>query len=96
MAISPAGAEYSLGTVVTLLAAEPTPRQKEFQAFAARLNGKADVPEFVGNKQFWCSDFMAQRRAGYYTSVKMMSTRIRNAELVNQFAANVERIKTAA
>lgn len=82
--ISPAGAEYSLGQVVTLLAAEPTPRQKEFQAFAARLNGKADVPEFAGNKQFWCSDFMAQRRAGYYTSVKMMSTRIRNAELVNQ------------
>ena len=91
--ISPAGAEYSLGNVIALLAAEPTPRQKEFQAFAARLNERPDAargdatqtgsPDLIGNKQFWCSDFMAHRRPGYYTSVKMMSTRIRNGELVN-------------
>jgi chondroitin AC lyase len=86
--ISPAGAEYSLGNVISLLAVEPTPRQKEFQAFAARLNtkpdaGSADTPDLIGNKQFWCSDFMVHRRAGFYTSVKMMSTRIRNGELIN-------------
>jgi len=81
--ISPAGPAYSAGNVMGLLAAEPTPRQKEFAAFAARLDGRADAPEFTGNKQFWCSDYMAHRRAGYFASVKMMSTRIRNAELVN-------------
>ena len=81
--ISPVGPEYSLGNVISMLAAEPTPRQKEFQAFEARLKEKADVPELIGNKQFWCSDFMAHRRAGYYASVKMLSTRMRNGELVN-------------
>ncbi len=77
------GAAYGLGNVVALLAAEPTPRQKELQAFAERLEGKPGVPEFVGNKQFWCSDFMVQRRNGYSASVRMMSTRMLNSELVN-------------
>jgi chondroitin AC lyase len=81
--ISPAGPAYSLGNAITMLAAQPTPRQKEFQGFAALLEEKPNAAEFVGNKQFWCSDFMAHRRQGYYASVKMHSTRIRNAELVN-------------
>ncbi len=41
------------------------------------------LPEITGNKQFWCSDFMVHRRKGFYTSVKMFSTRTLNAELVN-------------
>ncbi|HZY64192.1 MAG TPA: polysaccharide lyase family 8 super-sandwich domain-containing protein [Edaphobacter sp.] len=81
--ISPAGSAYSLGNVVAMLAAEPTPRQKEFQAFAARLQGRAGAPEFAGNKQFWCSDFMAHRRKSFYTSVKMLSKRMLNGEQVN-------------
>lgn len=41
------------------------------------------LPDIPGNKQFWCSDFMVHRRKDFYTSVKMFSTRTRNAELVN-------------
>jgi chondroitin AC lyase len=81
--VTPAGPAYSMGNVMALLAAEPSPRQKELQGFAARLQGKPDAPEFTGNKQFWCSDFMTHRRAGYYTSVRMLSTRMLNSELVN-------------
>ncbi|HEV2487968.1 MAG TPA: polysaccharide lyase family 8 super-sandwich domain-containing protein [Terracidiphilus sp.] len=81
--VTPVGPAYSLGNVMSLLAAEPTPRQKELQSFAARLLGKPGAAEFVGNKMFWCSDFMTHRRAGYYTSVRMMSTRMLNSELVN-------------
>ncbi len=77
------GAVYGLANAVTMLAAEPTPQQKQLQAFAARLQGDANAPPFTGNKQFWCSDYMAQRRKGYFTSVKMLSQRMFNAELVN-------------
>jgi chondroitin AC lyase len=81
--VTPVGPAYSLGNVMALLAAEPTPRQKELQSFAARLQRKPGAAEFVGNKMFWCSDFMTHRRAGYYTSVRMLSTRMLNSELVN-------------
>jgi chondroitin AC lyase len=81
--VTPAGPAYSMGNVIAMLAAEPTPRQKELEIFAARLQGKAGAPEFTGNKMFWCSDFMTHRRAGYYTSVRMLSTRMLNSELVN-------------
>lgn len=81
--ISPVGVAYRMGKVLALLAAEPTPQQQELQAFVDRLEDKPDARPFIGNKQFWCSDYMAQRRAGYFTSVKMLSTRMLNGELVN-------------
>ena len=81
--ISPVGSAYGFGNVIAMLAAEPTPRQKEFEAFAARLQSRTDAPAFTGNKQFWCSDFMAHRRKGFYTSVKMLSKRMLNGEEVN-------------
>ena len=81
--VTPAGPAYSMGNVMGMLAAEPTPRQKELQNFAARLKGEPGAPEFTGNKQFWCSDVMTHRRAGYYASVKMLSNRMQNGELVN-------------
>lgn len=81
--IAPVGAAYSFGNVIAMLAAEPTPRQKEFQAFAARLKGQAGPEGLTGNKQFWCSDFMTHRRRGFYTSVKMLSKRTLNGEIVN-------------
>lgn len=77
------GAVYGFAHAVTMLAAEPTPNQKQLQAFAARLRGEPSAPAFTGNKQFWCSDYMAQRRKTYFTSVKMLSDRMLNAELVN-------------
>jgi chondroitin AC lyase len=81
--ISPAGPAYSLPNVISLLANESVPRRLEFQRFAARLRGQVHVPEFTGNKQFWCSDYMAHRRQAFFTSVKMLSTRMQNSEIVN-------------
>jgi chondroitin AC lyase len=81
--VTPMGPAYSLGNAVALLALEPTPRQKELTALAERLNGKTDTAEFTGNKQFWESDFMAHRRSGFYTSVKMLSRRTINGEQIN-------------
>jgi chondroitin AC lyase len=81
--ISPAGPAYSLGNVVSMLAKEPTPRQKEFQEFAARLDQSSTAVPFEGNKQFWLSDFMVHRRKGFSTSVKMLSNRMLNGEQVN-------------
>ena len=72
-----------LGGLVAAFAAGPVPRQKELQAFAARLNGEPGAGELTGNRHFWYSDFMVHRRAGYSTSVKMLSNRMQNAELVN-------------
>ncbi|MGA8182514.1 MAG: polysaccharide lyase family 8 super-sandwich domain-containing protein, partial [Terriglobia bacterium] len=73
----------SLPGVVDMLAALPTPRQKELRAFSARLQQRQNAPALNGNKQFWCSDFMAHRREGFYTSVKMLSNRMLNGEEVN-------------
>lgn len=81
--ISPAGPAYSLPHVVDMLAALPTPRQAEFQAFAARLLQLPKSKPFSGNKQFWCSDFMVQRSPTYTASVKMLSNRMQNAEVTN-------------
>lgn len=80
---SPAKPGDSLPYVISLLAALPTTRRKELKDFSARLQGQRNAPEFIGNKQFWCSDFMAHRRKGFYTSVKMLSNRMRNGEEVN-------------
>jgi chondroitin AC lyase len=81
--VTPTGAPYGLANIAALLAAQPIPRQKEMAAFAARLAGKPGAAEFTGNKQFWCSDFMTHRRAGYSTSVRVLSRRMLNSELVN-------------
>jgi chondroitin AC lyase len=81
--ISPVGFAYRMGHVLGLLAAEPTPREKELAVFAARVQGQPDAAPFTGNKQFWCSDYMTQRRDTYFTSVKMLSTRTLSSELVN-------------
>jgi chondroitin AC lyase len=85
-----------LENVVDLLAAEPTPRQQEFQSFAATLHGRTDASGLTGNKQFWCSDFMSHRRKGYYTSVKMLSTRIHNAESTNGEGRKSEHLSDGA
>jgi chondroitin AC lyase len=79
----PGAADESLAAVVARLAEQPWPRQSELRDFAQELAGSADAPQLVGNKQFWCSDFMAHRRPEYFTSVKMLSTRMQNGEIVN-------------
>ena len=81
--IAAAGPADNLENVIADLARQRIARQEEFVAFAERLRGSTDAEELIGNKQFWCSDFMVHRRKDFYTSVKMLSTRLRNAELVN-------------
>lgn len=81
--VAPTGAPYGLANIAALLAAQPIPRQQEMAAFAARLAGRPGAAEFTGNKQFWCSDFMTHRRAGYSTSIRVLSRRMLNSELVN-------------
>jgi chondroitin AC lyase len=56
----------------------PLARREELAAFAARADGAASP--LVGNRHFWKSDFMAQHRVGYYTSVRMVSARTFNTD----------------
>jgi chondroitin AC lyase len=81
--ISPVGPAYGFVQMVTLLAARPVPRQAEFAALAASLHAGAPSDGLTGNKNFWCSDYMAHRRSGYFTSVKMLSERMQDGEMVN-------------
>lgn len=94
--ISPAGPAYSLPHVVHMLAALPTPRQAEFRAFAARLLQSPQSKSFTGNKQFWRSDFMVQRSPNYTTSVKMLSSRMQNAEVTNGEGRKSEHLSDGA
>lgn len=52
-------------------------RADEYRAFAARVTGQASAASSgpLGNKHFWRSDAMVQRRAGWYASVRFHSTR---------------------
>jgi chondroitin AC lyase len=77
------GEVYGFAHALSLLANRPVPHQAELQAFATYLLGDGVSPDFTGNKQFWCSDYMTQRRDDYFTSVKMLSQRMLNGELVN-------------
>lgn len=77
------GEVYGFAHALSLLANQPIPHQMELQGFATYLRGNGNPPAFTGNKQFWTSDYMAQRRDDYFTSVKMLSQRLLNAELVN-------------
>jgi chondroitin AC lyase len=80
--ISPAGAAYGMGNVVRQLSQLDLPRKDQLEAFASSLSqGRSD---FSGNKHFWCSDYMVHRRAGWMMSIKMFSTRMINAELINE------------
>lgn len=38
----------------------------------------------LGNKQFWCSDYMVQRSPNFFSSVKMLSNRMLNGEIINR------------
>ena len=77
------GEVYGLAHALSLLSAAPSPHEAELQAFDEALRGVPNAAAFTGNKQFWCSDYMVHRRDNYVTSVKMLSQRMLNAELVN-------------
>lgn len=57
----------------------PTGREAEFRLLAQRAAGKP-VPPLVGNRHFWCSDFMVHHRPAYYASARMYSRRVANSD----------------
>src|SRR5262249_30094728 len=82
--VAPAGAAYTLLNSVEMMSKLPVPRQDKWKQFAQRLaEDRSSVPPLVGNRMYWCSDYMAHHRPGWFASIKMFSTRIQNAELVN-------------
>ena len=76
-------APEGLTRVVDALAVLQTPRKAEFVRFAGTLKPSGCASGVGGNRYFWSSDLMEQKRAGYATSVRMFSTRTRNEEIVN-------------
>jgi chondroitin AC lyase len=88
--ISPVGAAYSVTTEwAKLPPLVPRPAVSKVEpgraAAGANLELRTQNLELppLGNKQFWCSDYMVQRNANYFASVKMLSNRMQNGELVN-------------
>ena len=72
---------FSLADAADMMARTPGPRQAEFRRFADRLrNGATAANALEGNRHFWTSDHMVHRRAGYYTSVRMFSSRMHNTD----------------
>ena len=48
-----------------------------------RAFGDKNAPELLGNRHFWCSDYMVHRRGPWMASVRMFSDRLWSSELVN-------------
>lgn len=55
----------------------------DYQLAIESSQGNAPVNSFVANKHFWRSDYMVDRRSGYYASVKMSSSRVEGYEACN-------------
>jgi chondroitin AC lyase len=66
------------------LSTKPVPRRDELAAFADRLSGNIAATSLRGNRMFWESDYSSHQRPGYFTSIRMLSTRSKNSEIVNQ------------
>jgi chondroitin AC lyase len=54
-----------------------------YNDFSSHIKGTGKSYGYIGNKHFWSSDFQTHQRSGYYTSVKMVSSRTKGTELVN-------------
>jgi chondroitin AC lyase len=72
-----------LGRVCRRMREVAEDRAEEFDAFARRLEARPGDPEHAlrGNRHFWNSDFMAHHRPEYYTSARMVSSRIANTDM---------------
>ena len=79
------GSAKSLATACADMALLDHPRRAELEAFGARLRKKItpETPALTGNRHFWRSDFMTHHRPGYYASVRMTSTRVKQTETCN-------------
>ena len=73
-----------LSTVCARMAAADPGRALEYSAFADTLDGVSPPGAAVtGNRHFWRSDHMVHRRAGWYASARMCSTRVQGSEAGN-------------
>ena len=55
----------------------------QYAALNAHIQGTGLGYSWIGNRHFWNSDFMSHQRAGFYTSVKMFSSRTLGTEVLN-------------
>ena len=76
-------AVYPLEQACKMLAQIDTNNELAYQSFGNQLStGKRETP-LVGNRNFYCSDFMVHQRANYYFSVRGTSNRSVGAESGN-------------
>ncbi|HBC87969.1 MAG TPA: hypothetical protein DCZ94_13545 [Lentisphaeria bacterium] len=79
---SPAGKGRSAtGFMKRMMKVDPE-NAKEYKSFADRNQADA-VNDLVGNKYFWCSDYMVHRGKDFYVSLKMSSNRVLGMESIN-------------
>jgi chondroitin AC lyase len=72
----------ALARAMQIMSEADAARAGDYEAFLKR-NDATGVNDLTGNKDFWRSDYMIERGAEYYASVKMSSRRVIGAELVN-------------
>ena len=58
-------------------------KRKELDSLEQYIKGNIKQ-NIIGNKYFWCSDFMSDQSKYYYTSVKMISNRTIGTESINK------------
>jgi chondroitin AC lyase len=58
----------------------PGPDQPDLLAATKLLTASDDKSAPIGNRQFWLSDYMVHRRANYFASMRMYSTRTLNTD----------------
>lgn len=68
--------------VMRIMARTDPAEAARYQAFLTR-NAAGGANDLVGNRLFWRSDYMIERRPDFYASVKMCSRRTIGCELVN-------------
>lgn len=62
------------------LADAGAPRAAELRAMGDAIAAAAPRAMAVGNRHFWCSDYMAHQRPGFMATVRMHSTRVDNTD----------------
>jgi chondroitin AC lyase len=67
----------------TMQQVDPAYASQYQAAIDSSLGNAENGNTFIANKHFWRSDFMVDRRSGYYASVKMSSQRVIGSEICN-------------
>ena len=87
-ALFPGNMTAKAGTVRTILSTlgkSDLPFAPAYQKALRSYDGHtAAEDQITGNKFFWRSDYMVDRRPGYFASVKMSSKRVIGTELINK------------